>query len=66
MLPGPQSVRSGTSRLERRSLDPAEAAQFGARVRSQVAVLLYTGDNPIPNTLGRALMCLSGVMSYAY
>jgi multidrug resistance efflux pump len=46
--------------------DPAEAAQLGARVGSQVAVLVYTGEHPILNPLGRGLMWLSGVMSYAY
>jgi len=46
--------------------DPAEAVQLGARVGSQVSVLVYTGGHPILNTLGRALMWLSGVMSYAY
>jgi hypothetical protein len=46
--------------------DPAEAAQLGARVGSQVAVLVYTGEHPILNALGRGLMWLSGVMSYAY
>ena len=46
--------------------DPAEAAQLGARVGSQVAVLVYTGEHPILNVLGQGLMWLSGVMSYAY
>jgi multidrug resistance efflux pump len=46
--------------------DPAEAAQLGARVGSQVSVLVYTGEHPILNALGRGLMWLSGVMSYAY
>jgi multidrug resistance efflux pump len=46
--------------------DPAEAVQLGARVGSQVAVLVYTGEHPILNALGRGLMWLSGVMSYAY
>ncbi len=46
--------------------DPAEAAQLGARVGSQVNVLVYTGERPILNTMGRVLMWLSSVMSYAY
>ncbi len=46
--------------------DPAEAAKLGARVGSQVNVLVYTGDHPILNPLGRFLMWLSGLMSYAY
>ena len=46
--------------------DPAEAAQLGARVGSQVNVLVYTGEHPILNPLGRFLMWLSGLMSYAY
>ena len=46
--------------------DPAEAAKLGARVGSQVSVLVYTGERPILNTLGRGLMWLSGLMSYAY
>ena len=46
--------------------DPAEATQLGARVGSQVNVLVYTGEHPILNPLGRFLMWLSGLMSYAY
>ena len=46
--------------------DPAEAAQLGARVGSQVNVLVYTGEHPILNPLGRFLMWLSGLLSYAY
>ncbi len=46
--------------------NPAEATQLGARVGSQVSVLVYTGDHPILNALGRGLMWLSGLMSYAY
>jgi multidrug resistance efflux pump len=46
--------------------DPAEAAQLGARVGSQVNVLVYTGERPILNAMGRVLMWLSSVMSYAY
>ncbi len=46
--------------------DPAEAAQLGARVGSQVNVLVYTGEHPILNPLGRFLMWFSGLMSYAY
>ena len=46
--------------------DPVEAVQLGARVGSQVAVLVYTGEHPILNALGQGLMWLSGVMSYAY
>ena len=45
---------------------PAEAAQLGARVGSQVNVLVYTGDHPILNPLGRFLMRLSALLSYAY
>ena len=46
--------------------DPVEAAQLGARVGSQVSVLVYTGDHPILNALGRLLNWLAGVLSYAY
>ena len=46
--------------------NPAEATQLGARVGSQVNVLVYTGDHPILNPLGRFLMKVSGLMSYAY
>ena len=46
--------------------DPAEATQLGARVGSQVNVLVYTGDHPILNPLGRFLMWLSALLSYAY
>ena len=46
--------------------DPAEATQLGARVGSQVNVLVYTGEHPILNPLGRFLMWFSGLMSYAY
>ncbi len=46
--------------------NPAEATQLGARVGSQVSVLVFTGDHPILNAFGRALMWLSGLLSYAY
>jgi multidrug resistance efflux pump len=46
--------------------DPVEAAQLGARVGSQVSVLVYTGDHPILNAFGRVLNWLAGVLSYAY
>jgi multidrug resistance efflux pump len=46
--------------------DPAEAAKLGARVGSQVNVLVYTGEHPILNPLGRFLMGISGLLSYAY
>ncbi len=46
--------------------NPAEATQLGARVGSQVNVLVYTGDHPILNPLGRFLMWLSALLSYAY
>jgi multidrug resistance efflux pump len=46
--------------------DPVEAAQLGARVGSQVSVLVYTGDHPILNALGRVLNWLAGITSYAY
>ncbi len=46
--------------------DPREAARLGARVGSQVSVLVYTGDRPILNRLGHWLMSLSGVLAYAY
>jgi multidrug resistance efflux pump len=46
--------------------DPVEAARLGARVGSQVSVLVYTGDHPILNTLGRVLNWLAGILSYAY
>jgi len=46
--------------------DPAEAAGLGARVGSQVNVLVHTGDRPILSALGRLMMWLSGLLSYAY
>jgi multidrug resistance efflux pump len=46
--------------------NPAEATQLGARVGSQVSVLVYTGDHPILNAFGRGLMWLSSLVSYAY
>jgi len=46
--------------------DPAEAAQLGARVGSQVTVTIYTGDHPILNTLARGLTWLGSKMSYVY
>ena len=46
--------------------DPAEAAQVGARVGSQVNVLVYTGEHPLLNPMGRFLMWFSALLSYAY
>ncbi len=46
--------------------NPDEATQLGARVGSQVSVLVYTGKHPILNAFGRFLSWLSGIMSYAY
>jgi len=46
--------------------NPVEATQLGARVGSQVAVLVYTGERPILSALGRFLMWLSSILSYAY
>jgi multidrug resistance efflux pump len=46
--------------------DPEQAARLGARVGSQVNVLVYTGERPILNALGRVLMDLSRLLSYAY
>ena len=46
--------------------NPDEATQLGARVGSQVSVLVYTGKHPILNAFGRLLSWLSGIMSYAY
>ena len=46
--------------------DPMEATHLGARVGSQVNVLVYTGEHPILNPLGRFLMSLSALLSYAY
>ncbi len=46
--------------------DSAEATQLGACVGSQVNVLVYTGDHPILNPLGRFPMWLSALLSYAY
>ena len=46
--------------------NPDEATQLGARVGSQVSVLVYTGEHPILNAFGRFLSWLSGIMSYAY
>ena len=46
--------------------DPVQAAQVGARVGSQVNVLVYTGEHPLLNPMGRFLMWLSALLSYAY
>jgi multidrug resistance efflux pump len=46
--------------------DPAEVTRLGGRVGSQVSVVIYTGDRPILNALGRSLMRLASVLSYAY
>jgi multidrug resistance efflux pump len=46
--------------------NPAEATQLGARVGSQVNVLVYTGDHPILNALGQFVTELSRLFSYAY
>jgi multidrug resistance efflux pump len=46
--------------------DPMEATHLGARVGSQVNVLVYTGEHPVLNPLGRFLMSLSALLSYAY
>jgi multidrug resistance efflux pump len=45
---------------------PEEAAKRGVRVGSQVNVIVYTGDHPILNRMGRWLMRLSSAFSYAY
>jgi len=46
--------------------NPAEAAELGARVGSQVNVTAYTGDHPILNALGQFVTELSRLFSYAY
>ena len=46
--------------------DPAEATKLGARVGSQVSVLVYPGDHPILNARGRFVMRLASLPSYAY
>ncbi len=46
--------------------DPAEAAQLGARVGSQVSVTIYTGDHPILNALAGFLTWLGRQLSYVY
>jgi multidrug resistance efflux pump len=46
--------------------NPDEAAQLGGRVGSQVSVLVYTGEHPILNAFGRAVIWLSSLLSYAY
>ena len=46
--------------------DPVQAAQAGARVGSQVNVLVYTGEHPVLNPMARFLMWLSALLSYAY
>ena len=46
--------------------NPAEERKLGGRVGSQVNVMVYTGNHPILNTLGRFLMGLSSLLSYAY
>lgn len=46
--------------------DPAEASRLGGRVGSQVSVTVYTGDHPVLNWLGRSMMRLAMLLSYAY
>ena len=46
--------------------DPAEAARLGARVGSQVSVLVHTGGHPVLDALGRVLNWFSAILSYAY
>jgi multidrug resistance efflux pump len=46
--------------------DPAEVTELGGRVGSQVSVTVYTGDHPILNWLGRLMMRLAMLLSYAY
>lgn len=46
--------------------NPAEERKLGGRVGSQVNIMVYTGNHPILNSLGRFVMGLSSLLSYAY
>lgn len=46
--------------------DREEATRLGMRVGSQANVVVYAGDSAILNALGRFLIRLSGILSYAY
>lgn len=46
--------------------EPAQVTELGGRVGSQVSVTVYTGDHPILNWLGRSMMRLAMLLSYAY
>lgn len=39
---------------------------LGVRVGSQASVIVYTGDHPVLNTLGRLRIRLSSILTYAY
>ena len=43
-----------------------EAVKLGARVGSQVDVIVYTGDHPLLNAIGWFVIRLAGILSYAY
>jgi multidrug resistance efflux pump len=47
--------------------DPAERAKLrGARIGGQADVMVYTGDNPVMNLLGRLFIRLMSYLSYLY
>jgi multidrug resistance efflux pump len=39
---------------------------LGVRVGSQATVIVYTGDNPILNALGRLRIRLTSILTYVY
>ena len=46
--------------------DTGDLGELGVRVGSQVSVIVYTGDHPLMNTLGRWRIRLAAYLSYAY
>ena len=46
--------------------DTGDLDKLGVRVGSQVSVIVYTGDHPLMNTLGRWRIRLAAYLSYAY
>ena len=47
--------------------DPAEREKLrGVRIGGQADVLVYTGDNPVMNFLGRMFICVMSYLSYLY
>jgi len=46
--------------------DTGHLDELGVRVGSQVSVIVYTGDHPLMNMLGRWRIRLAAYLSYAY